>query len=122
MKLRSLLIVSVGSGFISVAIYLWFLVAKSRGWPIVWWPGIFVFPGYHLASHVLPYPYLVMSCPGCEPAHKELVLYGVWLVLNVAFWTTAAFVGTVLFRFTRRLFSRASSNQAMERTAGSFGS
>ena len=122
MKLRSLLVVSLGSAFISVAIYLWFRFALSRGWPIVWWPGMFVFAGHYLTSHVLPYPYLVMSCPGCEPAHKELVLYGVWLVLNVAFWTTAVFVGTVLFGFARRFFSRASSNQAMERTTGSSGS
>jgi|GEM_PF-3024954 len=122
MKLRSLLIVSLGSAFISIAIYLWMRLALSLAWPIVLWPGVFLFPGQYLMSHILPYPYLVMSCPGCEPAHKELVVSVVWLVLNVAFWTTAIFIGNVLFRFIRRLFPRASSNQVMERTATRSGS
>jgi hypothetical protein len=65
----------------------------------------FLMPGSYLTQHVLPYPYLVMSCPGCEPAHKDLVVVVVSVVLNVAFWTTIIFVGIVLFRFTRRLFS-----------------
>jgi hypothetical protein len=84
---------------------------------MVLWPGIFLFPGVYLTNLILPYPYLVMSCPGCEPAHKDLVVSVSWIALNVAFWTTVTFIGSFLFRFTRRLFHRVSSNQAMERTA-----
>jgi hypothetical protein len=126
MKLRSLLMVCLGSTFVSVAIwlYLWFVVARHGqhpGW-LTFVLGVLIFPGHFLMFHILPWQYTVMSCPGCEPAHKDLVVVVVAVVLNIAFWTTLIFVGSVLFRFTRRLFSRGSSNQAMERTAGSFDS
>jgi len=111
MKLRSLLMVCLGSAFISTAIwsYHWFVVAREH--PPDWQPGwltfvfgSFLFPGMYFTNLVLPYPYLVMSCPGCEPAHKGLVLSVCWIVFNVAFWTTIIFIGSVLFGFTRRLF------------------
>ena len=121
MKLRSLLMVCVASAFVSIAIWSYFRFGAPP-WLPHWltFPLLtVVFPGHYFTQHVLPFRYLAMSCPGCEPAHKELVVSVVWLVLNVAFWTTAIFVGSVLFRFTRRLFRRASSNHPMERTAGS---
>src|ERR1041384_4206072 len=124
MKLRSFLMVCLGSAFVSVAIwlYIWFVrrLDHHPAW-ITMVLGVLIFPGHYLMFHILPWQYTVMSCPGCEPAHKDLVVVVTAVVFNIAFWTALIFVGSVLFRFIRRLCSRGSSNHAMERTAGGFG-
>ena len=112
MKLRSLLLLCVPLAFVSVAIelYLWFLLptlasAQSPNERPDWLSFAFLSflaPGYILMNGILPWQYTVMSCPGCQPVHKDLVVSTAAVALNVLFWTAAAFVGGLLFRYTRR--------------------
>ena len=99
---------------ISVAVLLYCLfvepaLARARlpGQPTPWF-SLMIYrlldPGNYIMVRILPWQYTVMTCEGCEPRHRELVVWTVAIVSNILVWTVAAFTAIVAFRYTRKKF------------------